>query len=132
MLKRVDVGYALVSNEQNQVLMVKNRQGTWSFPGGARETHETLKETILRECLEEAHAEVEIITIASVSELIKSDVHALLFVFKAKLISIKQRQPDEEIEEVAWISKEKANSLMPWYPNGVDALLTTNGAIYFI
>lgn len=130
-MKHVDVAYALIPNTAGQVLMVKNRKGTWSLPGGARERLETITTTVERECLEEASAKVSIGKLAAVSEATKGDEAIVFFVFHAKLIEIKPRQPDAEIEEVAWMAVAEATQLMPWYPGGVEALIAAEGAIYF-
>jgi 8-oxo-dGTP diphosphatase len=43
--QRVDVVYALLFDENtNKILMVLNKNGTWSLPGGAVEAGETLRE----------------------------------------------------------------------------------------
>lgn len=60
---------ALIRDSQNRVLVVKEKQETWSLPGGGLDHGEDPKEGILRELREELgimHAQInEIVTIKS-------------------------------------------------------------------
>ncbi len=57
-----------------QVLMVKNRRGSWTFPKGRVEEGETLEETALREVEEETGVKAEIIKyVGEVSYLYRKD-----------------------------------------------------------
>lgn len=40
---RVDVAYALIYKDDRKTLMVNNKGGSWSLPGGAVEQGETLE-----------------------------------------------------------------------------------------
>jgi 8-oxo-dGTP pyrophosphatase MutT (NUDIX family) len=48
-------------NEEGKVLVV-NTVGNWQVPGGKPEGDESVVETLIRECLEEADAEIKDIT----------------------------------------------------------------------
>ena len=47
---RVDVVYAFIYKEdEKKILMVNNKGGGWSLPGGAVEQGETLEQAVIRE-----------------------------------------------------------------------------------
>ena len=61
-MKRIKVVYALIQNEDGQVLLVHNTDGGgWSFPGGKVEPEETLVEALKREIMEETGLEGQIV-----------------------------------------------------------------------
>ncbi|MTI96119.1 MAG: NUDIX hydrolase [Firmicutes bacterium] len=132
---RVDAVYALIYNEdKKKILMVNNKGGDWSLPGGAVEQGETLEHAVIREVMEETNLTIEADEIVAVNEAIfKEKGHHVLFItFKAKIIggeiSIKDT---EEITEIEWVDIQKANELMPYLPNGVDSLLKASSPYTF-
>ncbi|WP_413100142.1 NUDIX domain-containing protein [Streptomyces sp. Inha503] len=130
--ERVDVAYALVSDATGgRVLLVRNRD-SWSLPGGRREAGETLAEAAVRETKEEAGVVVEAGPVVHVSERIDAEVHDVFTVFRAELLS---GQPaagghDDDVVEAAWVPVDEASARMPWYSDGVAALLAAAGAGY--
>ncbi|KPB06290.1 NUDIX hydrolase [Bacillus sp. CHD6a] len=114
-MKRVDVTYVLLFDEQGEnVLMVKNKGKNASYytlPGGAVETGETLEEAAIREVKEETGLDVEIHGVFSVGEAFFEDRghHAVFFTFRGIIIGgeINISMP-EEIEEITWMDSEKA------------------------
>ncbi|MGW2601217.1 NUDIX hydrolase [Streptomyces klenkii] len=129
---RVDVAYALVTNEDgDRVLLVRNRD-TWSLPGGRREDGETLAEAAVRETKEETSVIVETGPVVHISERLGLAVHDVFTVFRASLLSGEPaaNPHDEDVSEVAWLPIDEASVLMPWYPDGVSVLLESGGAGY--
>ncbi|MFE4525818.1 NUDIX hydrolase [Cytobacillus firmus] len=114
-MKRVDVTYVLIFDEQDEnVLMVKNKGKNASYytlPGGAVEPGETLEEAAIREVKEETGLDVEISDGFSVSEAFFEERghHAIFFTFRGKITGgeINISLP-EEIEEITWMNSEKA------------------------
>lgn len=122
---RVDVAYGLIC-ERNKVLMVNNRGGGWSLPGGAVEKGETLEQAVIREVEEETGLTVEVEHIVSINEAFFEERghHALFITFKAKIIKGRPSiQYENEIEEIKWMDFQTANKLMPYHPSGIEGLL---------
>lgn len=128
-MKRVDVAYVLLVNEEEKVLMVENESGVWTLPGGEVEKGETLKVAAKREVLEETGLDVEVGDLVSVNEVFMRhiDAHALFFTFSGKALSeeIAITRKDE-ILAIEWKSIEEANSLMPYFAEGVELLLRSS------
>ncbi|MEW2620945.1 NUDIX domain-containing protein [Streptomyces sp. NPDC048106] len=130
--ERVDVAYTLVSDAAGgRVLLVRNKD-TWSLPGGRREAGETLAEAAVRETKEEAGVLVEAGRVVHVSERIDAAVHDVFTVFRAELLSGEPAAGghDDDVVEAAWVPVDEASALMPWYPDGVAALLAEASAGY--
>lgn len=128
-MKRVDVAYAFIYNEEKkEILMVNNNGSGWSLPGGAVETGETLEQALIREIKEETGLTAQSEYILAVNEAIFEEKghHAIFFTFKAKIIEGELSIQDKhEISEIAWVDMQRANDLMPYHPNGVEGLLNS-------
>ncbi|WP_059170400.1 NUDIX hydrolase [Bacillus sp. FJAT-27445] len=133
-MKRVDVVYGLIVNEENRVLMVKNEGAGWTLPGGAVEKGETLTTALIREVMEETGLVVEAGRLLAVNEAFRPDrgSHVLFFTFQVKVTGGKVSilHPDE-IEELKWVDMITADSLMPYHVGGVEKLLATPAGYRF-
>lgn len=132
-MRRVDVAYGLIC-EKDKVLMVNNRGGTWSLPGGAVEKGETLQQAVIREVKEETNLTVEIGDIVSVNEAFFEERghHALFITFRAEVtagtLSI---QDENEITDIKWVDFQTANKLMPYNPSGIEGMLESSSPYFF-
>ena len=127
-VERVDVAYALIADEQLQkVLLVLNTDNsTWSFPGGAVQSGETLAQAASRETKEEAGVEVRIAELVSVNERVDTErqEHALFATFRAYIVAGKPHthRPDE-VSTVQWVDITEANKYLDYHPQGIWPLL---------
>ncbi|MFE8696095.1 NUDIX hydrolase [Cytobacillus sp. FJAT-53684] len=118
-MKRVDVAYVLLFDEQDEnVLLVKNigeNSSYYTLPGGAVERGETLEEAAIREVKEETGFAVEIDGIFSVSEAFFEERghHVIFFTFRGKIIGGEMNiSMPEEIEEITWMDSQKAEEFI--------------------
>ncbi|WP_181350312.1 NUDIX hydrolase [Thalassobacillus sp. CUG 92003] len=133
-MKRIDVVYAFITNERDDVLIVKNvGRNTWSLPGGAVENGETLDEAVIRETYEEAGVTIQPEDILSINEAFMSfsQHHALFITFRGRVVSGEVSiQYPEEISEVKWAPRQEAEELLPHYPYGLQKMSNASAVYY--
>lgn len=110
---------ALIRDENNHILLVKNIEGDsfyWGLPGGAVEEGETLEQAVIREVKEETGYNIVITGLCSLREayLSKREQHVLFVTFFAKVVGgeLQIKDPDQEIAEVKWADIQTAKELM--------------------
>ena len=130
-MKRVDSTFVVIANKKKDKVLLVNSNGSWGFPGGMREVGESLKQAGAREVLEEVGLSVDLGPLNSVTEVLGKEVHDLFATFLVILDEEKvlDLTGDKAISAIRWASVEEATELMPWYPGGVRALLTSE-AVY--
>ena len=106
----------VVTNDKEEVLLIKNPRKGWEYPGGIIELGETVPQGLIREIKEETGVDVEIINIVGIYSNTKKkkgyngveEVPTIVTIdFLCKYISGDLRTSDESIE-VRWFSKEEA------------------------
>ncbi|MFI8624015.1 NUDIX hydrolase [Bacillus altitudinis] len=116
-MKRVDVVSAIIYDTEENILAVKNVKGYWELPGGAVEKGEHLHQAVIREVNEETGYVCKVNEIHSVREAFFQDKkhHALMITFFAKITGGQMGilDPDHDIEEVKWVSKQNFQKLNP-------------------
>lgn len=95
----------LITNDADEVLLVKSPRRGWEFPGGVVESGESLQAALKREIFEESGAQVEITGFCGMSKNIEKDI--VNIDFRCKYISGELRE-SEESQEVSWFTKETA------------------------
>ncbi|OXM82369.1 phosphohydrolase [Paenibacillus rigui] len=132
---RVDVAYALITNEENnKVLVVRNiHTSSWSLPGGSVEKEESWAAAAIREAKEETGLEVELAGICAVNECLFEDrgEHVVFVTFQARAVqeNILISRP-HEIAEVRWVGLDEADRLMPYYRQGIRQLIAATPVFY--
>jgi 8-oxo-dGTP diphosphatase len=117
------VGVGVVIWKDDRFLLIQRgkapRLGQWSIPGGRQELGETVKETAIRETLEETNLTVEITDFLDVVDSIQKDdkgkiaFHATLVDYAAEWIS-GDAQADSDAMAVAWHRLEDLEELGLW------------------
>ncbi|MCJ7725446.1 MAG: NUDIX domain-containing protein [Acidimicrobiia bacterium] len=106
--------YALITRK-GKVLLVKNRRGRWTLPGGKAHGWEKLREAVIREVKEETGMRIELRARVSGDHVRHHRAPcAKCVVFEA---SVKKGdpKPKREIVEVAWVKPDKAPAKLRSY-----------------
>jgi 8-oxo-dGTP diphosphatase len=117
------VGIGVVIWKDDKFLLIQRgkppRMGQWSIPGGRQELGETVKETVLRETLEETGLTVELTDFLDVVDSIQKDekgniaFHATLVDYAAEWLSGEASANSDAID-VAWHNLEDLKELGLW------------------
>lgn len=99
----------IVTNDKDEVLLVKNPRRGWEFPGGMVDPGETLQEALKREILEESGVEVDIIGFIGLCKNIQLD--SICIDFSCRYISGELTTSNESLE-VGWFPIDRVVEMM--------------------
>lgn len=134
-MKDLKVVYALIQNEEGNVLLVHNTDGGgWSLPGGKVEYGETLVEALKREVREETGLAIEVNDIVSINEgkSTQMNVHTLFIMFKAQVHDYTTEiQMKDEISTLSWCSIDEADEKLVYYHDSLKDFLNNKATYYY-
>ena len=100
---------ALVTNENDEILLVKSPWRGWEYPGGLIEPGESFEAALKREVREESGVEIEITGFVGICKNVGSDI--VNIDFTARYIG-GTLTTSEESTEVGWFSPEEAMEMI--------------------
>lgn len=100
---------ALVTNEENRILLVKSPWRGWEYPGGLIEPGESFEAALKREVFEESGVEIEITGFVGICKNVERNIVNIDFTARytgGKLTT------SEESTEVGWFTAEEAMEII--------------------
>ena len=104
--KHIVSAAALITREDNRVIILKNARGEWEYPGGQVEKGETIIEGLQREITEETGVQVQVGPLVGIYSRICEPM-TVNFTFLCKWVAGQLKTSDESVE-VIWEQKDKA------------------------
>lgn len=119
----------LVTNANNEILMIKSPRRGWEYPGGMVEPGETLQEALIREIKEETGVDVEITGFIGICKNIEKDI--VNIDFSCKYVKGELLTSDESIE-VRWVKRHEALEMVtfPLTKKRLENMLSENNKIH--
>lgn len=99
--------YALITRN-GSVLLVKNRRGSWTLPGGKAHNWEDLREAAVREVKEETGMSIKVRQRVSGDHIRHHRAPCSKCVVFAASVKKGDPTPKREIVEIAWVKPDKA------------------------
>lgn len=100
---------ALVTNEENKILLVKSPWRGWEYPGGLIEPGESFETALKREIREESGVEAEITGFVGICKNVERDIVNIDFTARYTGGAL---TTSEESTEVGWFSPEEAMEMI--------------------
>lgn len=104
-------GVCIIKNDKLLILQQNDSEAKWGPPGGHGEQNETLIETAIRECKEEADLDVKITSLIQAAILERGTEKILIAIYMASIIgSDEVTIQEEEVSQYAWASQTDIES----------------------
>ncbi|EAC4736860.1 NUDIX hydrolase [Listeria monocytogenes] len=123
---------AFVYNEKkDEILVVRDRNLAWAFPGGQVETNQTMEEALASKVKEQTNIDIEIESILHCKERRATWEHVCTFVFRAKPVgSVLLASNDDNVFRVKWIPIPLADDLLVVDQLSLNELVRSEGVLY--
>ncbi|EAE6359102.1 NUDIX hydrolase [Listeria monocytogenes] len=123
---------AFVYNEKkDEILVVRDRNLAWAFPGGQVETNQTMEEALASKVKEQTNIDIEIESILHCKERRATWEHVCTFVFRAKPVgSVLLASNDDNVFRVKWIPIPLADDLLAVDQLSLNELFRSEGVLY--
>ncbi|EAC3820630.1 NUDIX hydrolase [Listeria monocytogenes] len=123
---------AFVYNEKkDEILVVRDRNLAWAFPGGQVETNQTMEEALASKVKEQTNIDIEIESILHCKERRATWEHVCTFVFRAKPVgSVLLASNDDYVFRVKWIPIPLADDLLAVDQLSLNELVRSEGVLY--
>ncbi|MFC04562.1 NUDIX hydrolase [Listeria monocytogenes] len=123
---------AFVYNEKkDEILVVRDRNLAWAFPGGQVETNQTMEEALASKVKEQTNIDIEIESILHCKERRATWEHVCTFVFRAKPVgSVLLASNDDNVFRVKWIPIPLADDLLAVEQLSLNELVRSEGVLY--
>ncbi|EGC1346916.1 NUDIX hydrolase [Listeria monocytogenes] len=123
---------AFVYNEKkDEILVVRDRNLAWAFPGGQVETNQTMEEALASKVKEQTNIDIEIESILHCKERRATWEQVCTFVFRAKPVgSVLLASNDDNVFRVKWIPIPLADDLLAVDQLSLNELVRSEGVLY--
>ncbi|EAC8503463.1 NUDIX hydrolase [Listeria monocytogenes] len=123
---------AFVYNEKkDEILVVRDRNLAWAFPGGQVETNQTMEEALASKVKEQTNIDIEIESILHCKERRATWEHVCTFVFRAKPVgSVLLASNEDNVFRVKWIPIPLADDLLAVDQLSLNELVRSEGVLY--
>ncbi|EEU7817566.1 NUDIX hydrolase [Listeria monocytogenes] len=123
---------AFVYNEKkDEILVVRDRNLTWAFPGGQVETNQTMEEALASKVKEQTNIDIEIESILHCKERRATWEHVCTFVFRAKPVgNVLLASDSDNVFRVKWIPIPLADDLLAVDQLSLNELVRSEGVLY--
>ncbi|EAD3257652.1 NUDIX hydrolase [Listeria monocytogenes] len=123
---------AFVYNEKkDEILVVRDRNLAWAFPGGQVETNQTMEEALASKVKEQTNIDIEIESILHCKERRATWEHVCTFVFRAKPVgSALLASNEDNVFRVKWIPIPLADDLLAVDQLSLNELVRSEGVLY--
>jgi 8-oxo-dGTP diphosphatase len=109
MRARTRRSYALIVRD-GKALVVRNRAGRWTLPGGRAKRGETLRDTVVREVREETGLRIRVRGRISPKHVRRHDGPCASCVVYAAKVKSGDPRPRREIDKLRWVPIERVPS----------------------
>jgi len=123
---KINMVRCLIKKGNKFLLVLEKNENTWETPGGRLFAGEDIEKALLREVLEETGYKIRLIKplIVAVSESWEArDKKIICVIFKSEIIE-KVREPELDIIDIKWFSREEIKKLKPdWHDKEIFQMI---------